>query len=138
MIEFAIVAMVLMLMVFAGFEIDRMILVYTAVANSAKAGVRYAIVHGSDRSSGAGADGESGGLDASQVVTVVKNFASSGVLDRSAVNVLVQYPASAPMVQGNGIGSTVIVKVSYTYDPFVSILPLRVPLSSEARGIIVY
>ena len=54
------------------------------------------------------------------------------------MNVLVQYPASAPMVQGNSIGSTVIVKVSYTYDPFVSILPLRVPLSSEARGIIVY
>ena len=67
MIEFAIVAMVLMLMVFAGFEIDRMILVYTAVANSAKAGVRYAIVHGSDRSGGSGADGESGGVDASRL-----------------------------------------------------------------------
>lgn len=139
LVEFAFIAMALMMMVFGGFEFSRMALVYTAVANSAKAGVRYAIVHGADRAAGSGTDGQSGAVDSSQVVTVVSNFASAGVLNTSNLTVLVQYPAATPgSPNGNSIGSTVIVKVSYPYDPFFSIMPLRVPLSSEARGIIVF
>lgn len=138
LVEFVMIAMLLVLLVFAGFEFSRMALVYTAIANAAKAGVRYAIVHGANRSGGSGADGASGGLGSDEVVTVVKKFASSGALNSSGVTVLVTYPASAGTNPGNSIGSTVIVKVSYVYDPFVSLLPLRVPLSSEARGIIVF
>jgi Flp pilus assembly protein TadG len=137
-IEFALITFLLMIIIFAGIEFDRMVLVYTAVANSAKAGVRYAIVHGSHRT-GSGPDGPSGGLDPTQVVTVVQNFASAGILDTSLLNVSVTYPASTPPTDpGNNTGSSVIVKVVYPYDPFVSILPLRVNLSSQAQGIIVY
>ena len=138
LVEVASIAVAVMLMVFAGFEFSRMVLVYTSVANSAKAGVRYAIVHGSDRSGGSGVDGASGVSDYSQIINVVKNYASSWALDPSTLTVQVQYPASTETNPGNSIGSTVIVKVSYQYDPFVSVLPLRVPLSSQASGIIVY
>jgi len=131
-----------MLVIFASIEFDRMILVYTTVANSAKVGVRYAIVHGGHRSGGSGADGASGAADPSQVRTVIKNFASAGILNTALLDdahVSVQYlDSSDPTTDpGNTIGSRVSVTVTYPYDPFV-VLPLHVNLSSSAQGIIVY
>jgi Flp pilus assembly protein TadG len=138
-IEFALIAFLLMIVIFAVIEFDRLALVYTTMANSAKAGMRYAIVHGSHRSGGSGADGASGALDSTQVVNVVKYFASAGILDTSRLSVSVQYPSSAsPTDPGNGIGSGVLITVSYPYDPFVTVLPLRVNLVSTSRGIIAY
>ena len=40
-------------------EMGRMLLVYTTVANAARAGVRYAIVHGSTRTAGSTVDSAS-------------------------------------------------------------------------------
>ena len=38
----------LMFLVFGGIEMDRMLLVYTTLANATRAGLRYAVVHGVD------------------------------------------------------------------------------------------
>jgi Flp pilus assembly protein TadG len=136
MIEFVLMAVLLMLVIFAGIEFDRMVLVYTTLADSARAGVRYAIVHGEDRT--ATGDAASGATDTSAVVTVVKNFAAAGAFDTSALSVTVSYPASTGVTDpGNTRGSVVAVSVAYPYDPLI-VLPLHVTLRSKTQGIIVF
>ena len=129
LIEFAFVTLLLMTVIFAGFEFDRMVLVYTTLASATRAGVRYAIVHGSDRT--ATGDPASGPSDSSNVVTVVKRFASMGTFDTGSLNVTVNYPVD------NKPGSLVKVSVSYPYSPF-SVLPLHVNITSASQGIIVF
>ena len=129
LIEFAMVMFLLMIVILAGVEFDRMVLVYTALGNSARAGVRYAIVHGSDRT-GTG-DPPSGPGDQTAVIAKVKQYASAGMLNTTALNVVVNYPVN------NKPGSLVKVSVTYPYDPFV-VLPLHVNITSATQGIIVF
>jgi hypothetical protein len=134
-IEFAFIAFLLFLVIFASIEFDRMLLVYTTMANAAHVGVRYAIVHGSHRT-GTGPDGQSGpGADPPEVVNRVKYYAAAGVLDTSRLTVSVTYPD--PYLPQNRPGAVVIVSVSYPYDPF-TLLPLRVNLRSTSEGVITF
>jgi Flp pilus assembly protein TadG len=136
MIEFAFIAFLLMIVIFASIEFDRMLLVYTTMASAARGGARYAIVHGSYRT-GTG-DPPSGATDTTAVVAKVKSFASAGPLNVNNLNVVVEYPAaSVSNPSGNSQGSLVIVTVSYPFDPFTA-LPLGVTLRSTSRGIIVF
>ena len=120
----------------------RFLLVYTAMDNAARAGARYAITHGHDRSSGSGVDGESTQASHSQVDTVVKNFASTGALNVSNVTVTVNYcPAGSGCSAGsNTVGSIVEVKAVYLYDPFIGWFTQLsgVSLQSTSRGVITY
>jgi Flp pilus assembly protein TadG len=131
LIEFALVAFLLMMVIFAGFEFNRMILVYTTLASASRAGVRYAIVHGSDRTGSSGSDPASGPLDTSYVVAKVKQFASMGTLNTDNLTVTVDYPVN------NKPGSLVKVSLSYPYNPFV-VLPLNVNITSATQGRIVF
>jgi hypothetical protein len=118
LVEFSLVTFLTIILLLAVVEISRMVLVYTTVANAARAGARYAVVHGSDRTGG-GADGPSGpGNNPAQVVTVIKNFASAGA--------------------SNLPGQLLSVTVIYPYDPFTSYFPLRVRLGSVTQGVILY
>ncbi|SRR5260221_164132 len=127
-------AFVLMIMAFATIEFGRMALVYTTVANSARAGARYAIVHGGKRT-GTGVSGPSGTGNTTQVVNGVKNFASAGLLDITRLTVTVTYPDIFPQ---NDPGKRVNVTAVYPYDPFTTFLPLRFNLGTTTQGIIVF
>ena len=108
-----------------------MLIVYTAIANAASAGTRYAIVHGSSRS-GSGVDGASGPGSYTQVQTVVRNYAAASPLDSTRLTINVTYPDSS-----NNPGNRVRVAVIYPYDPFTwTALPLSVNLSSQSQGVI--
>lgn len=135
LVEFAFVALVLVATLMGVVEMGRMILVYTTMANAARAGARYAMVHGGDRT-GSGTDGPSSATSYSEVQTVAQNFASAGLLNGSNVTVAVTYPKHTALVPGNFPGDTVDVTVSYTYDPligyFSSILNKTVSSTSEA------
>jgi Flp pilus assembly protein TadG len=132
LVEFALVALVLFALIFSVVEMGRMILVYTTLADSARAGVRYAIVHGSTRT-GAGVDGPSGpGDNPANVVTTVKNLASAGLLDITKLQVSVTYPDGT-----NDPGFRVSVRTVYPYDPF-TVLPLGVNLGSITESVIVF
>ena len=131
-IEFAMVTLLLMIVILAGIEFDRMVLVYTALANSARAGVRYAIVHGSDRTGASGSDLASGPGDKTAVIAKVRQFASAGMLDTLKLIVTVDY---IPL--DNKPGTLVKVAVLYKYDPFV-VLPLGVKITSATQGYIVF
>ena len=137
MIEFGLVAIMFVIVLLGIVDMGRMVLVYTTLAQSARAGTRYAIVHGKDRTGtiGSTADAPSGPSNYTQVQTVVKNYASAGLLNLSNLNVAVSYP--------NGTyspGSPVTVTVTYTYDPLVSYYSrlLNVSMSSSSQGVIVF
>lgn len=127
LVEFAMVAMMLFTMVFACFEFDRMLLTYTSVANAARAGARYAIVHGS---TGGVVSGPAD--DPAAVVTAVRRMAVLGMLDLDQLDVRVRYPDGA-----NNPGSRVTVTVAYPYDPWFPI-PVNPNLASTSAGVIVY
>lgn len=119
-------------------ESARLMLAYTTLADAARAGTRYAIVHGSYRT-GSGADGPSGPGNTGNVADVVKQITTAAGL--SASKVTVSDTATEPMYPDdtNNLGARVRVKVSY---PFASVLPLLAPFSvtigSTSEGIICY
>ena len=145
LVEFAVSAFLLVMVLLSVIEMTRFLLVYTALDNAARAGTRYAIVHGADRS-GTGVDGPSGPSGYSQVQTVVKNFASTGALNVSNVTVNVNYcpvgsncPVACNTVP-NAVGCIVQVQAAYLYDPFIGWFTQLsgFSLQSKSRGVIVY
>ena len=131
LIEFALVAVQLCLVLFSLIEFSRMVLVSTTVAHAARTGVRYAIVHGGNRT-GTGVDGPSGPSGYTEITSNVTKYASTGLLDTSRLTITVTYPDG-----NNDTGSRVSVTVVYPYDPFV-VLPLHFNLGSTTQGIICY
>lgn len=112
-VEFSLVAVMFVILLVSIVEIARMMLVFNTVANSARAGARYAIVHGVNRT-GSGVNGASGPGSTTQVETVVKNFSKAGLLTTSNLTVTVTYPNG-----DNKAGSPVRVTVTYPYDAFI-------------------
>ncbi len=123
-IEFSLSALMLVLVVFGVFEASRMLLVYTTVANAARAGARYAIVNGSDSSSPA---------TLTTTTTVVQNYLSA-----APINV-----ANA-VITGSGFGgvpgTTIVVSVTYPYDPWILYYThlFSINISSRSAGVITW
>jgi len=138
-VEFSLLTVLLIMIMLSVVEMSRMILVYTTMADAARAGVRYAMVHGGERSGSGpnGASGPSSGTSCTcpEVSTVVNNFAAAGLIDTASVNTTVTYPDSS-----NAAGSRVTVKVDYTYNPLVGyFVPyLSRTLSSTSQGVITF
>jgi Flp pilus assembly protein TadG len=124
LIEFAFVLLPLLALIFGSIEMDRMLLAYNALTESARAGVRYAVVHGTY------ADGsDCSAATKTNIKNVVKIFAGMGMLDASRATITVTCQ------DGTGhIGSPVSVDVAYVYDPFTSFFPLSVTLRGSAKG----
>jgi Flp pilus assembly protein TadG len=134
MVEFSVVALLTAITLLFVVEIGRTVLVYTTVANAARAGVRYAVVHGSSRATGSTVDSASGpGSSPAQVVTVVKNFASAGLLTTSRLVVTVTYPGGS-----NAPGQYVTVSAVYPYDPLTTYFSKTLRLGSASQGIIAF
>lgn len=125
-IEFALLAFTLLVVLFSGIELDRMVFVYLNLADAAKAGTRYAIVRGSTRPSGASSPG-----DPSPVSNIVRYYATG--VTPSRLSVQVNY-----LDGNNRPGSRVQVLVSYPYDPWIKLPFLGVTLSANSQGRIVY
>jgi Flp pilus assembly protein TadG len=134
LIEFSLVAVMTMLLLLFVVEMGRILLVYTTVANAARAGVRYATVHGSSRATGSTVDNASGpGANPAQVVTVVKDFAGTGLLTLSLLVINVTYPGGS-----NAPGQSVNITVVYPYNPLTTYFSKTLRLGSASQGVIVY
>lgn len=134
MVEFSLTCFLLGMLMLAVIEIGRMMLVYATVAEAARDGARYAIVHGSSRAAGAGTSNACGpASNPPQVISVVTDFASAGVLNPSRLVITVNYPGGS-----NAPGQLVSVTVKYPYDPLTTWLPLDVTLGSTTEGVIVF
>ncbi len=133
LVEFSLVALLSVILLLSIVEISRMALVYTTIANAARAGARYSIVHGGTRT-GSGVDGPSGPApNPPQVLTVIQNFASAGLLSTGNLSISVTYPGAS-----NAPGQMVSVTVIYPYDPLTSYFPFRVRLGSMSQGVIAF
>jgi len=130
LVEFAIVAFTLLLVMFAGLEVDRMLFVYTNLADATKAGIRYAITHGNDRSSGV-----SGPSDSSAVQDLIRYYVTG--IDKSTLTITVTYTDVDGDGVANGAGDTVRAVVQYPYTPWM-LLPFHATLSSTSTGRITF
>jgi Flp pilus assembly protein TadG len=134
LIEFSLIAFTFVMLLLGVVEMGRMVLVYTTIANAARVGARYAIVHGGERT-GTGVDAPSGPGSTTQVQTVVADFAGAGLVNTANVITVVTYPDAT-----NVAGSRVAVTVTYPFDPLIPFFQslLGRTLSSTSEGVITY
>jgi Flp pilus assembly protein TadG len=141
LIEFALSMVFIVLLFLAFIELVMLIYTYNVLADSAKEGVRYAIVHGTDLDAGH-CSGPGTTLTAPPVICtdatgtnvhdVVTKYAGMSLHSPAGMNVTVSYvdSSSAPP-------NRVRVVVSYTYQPFFGLVP-KVPVNAAAEGRIMY
>lgn len=142
-IEFALVIILLMVMVLSILEIVLLMNTYNVLADSAKEGVRYAIVHGANNTFKVGPtcpcvklDGPPAppGIaaeDPSNTYGVVKTYAQYSLHDVSGMTVTVSYPDVAP---ANQPPNRVQVVVSYPYQAFFGMGWPTVTVNAAAEG----
>jgi Flp pilus assembly protein TadG len=128
--EFALVAPVLFLLALGILEGGRFILHYEALNNATRAGIRYAIIHGSNSIDPTGPPDDATGADIRQAVA----DAALGLVTVGDLTI------PAPVYSGpNGVnnkrGSEVSLTVSFTYGPIVPILP-SITITAEATGVV--
>jgi Flp pilus assembly protein TadG len=133
LVEFSLIAFMFIIVLLGVVEMGRMVLVYTTIANAARAGARYAIVHGSDQT--VSSSGPGSPCTCPQIQTVVKNFASAGLVNTSLLTITVNYPNGV-----NTPGNPVQVTVTYPYDPLVKYFSslLNDTMGSTSEGVITF
>jgi Flp pilus assembly protein TadG len=139
-VEFALTIVFVMILIIAAIEMILLIYTYSVLADAAKEGVRYAVVHGygvgvancSGPGNGATACTDSTG---SNVINVVKTYASASFHDSNAVasNTAVSY------LDGSSVApSRVQVTVSYPYQPIFGLGWPTVTVYAASEGRIVF
>ncbi len=155
-VEFVLTALFLILLIFAIIELMLMIHSYNVLADSAKEGLRYAIVHGSNSGCPSGPstapdiDGPAAppGTDpgcvssvpSSGLYGVVRTYAQYSFHDTSAMTVTVDYDPGGNNPGGaacNDPSCLVRITVSYMYQPFFGLGWPTVTLNAAAQGRIV-
>jgi Flp pilus assembly protein TadG len=129
MVEFALSILLTVFVIFWTFEMVMMVYTYTVISDSAKEGVRYAIVHGANSGT------PSTPKDTSAVDAVVKDYAKYSLHDLSgtALSVATAYPDAT-----NKAPHPVSVTVTYQYQPYIN-LPFTSPtITATAEGRIAY
>jgi len=137
LVEFALVSLGLVMLLFGVVELCRLVLVYTTISNAARVGVRYATVHGSDNSA-----------SLSTVQGVVNGYLSAATVYAPNATVNVCYGASlssytaCPSSAGSpgAPGTAVTVSVSYPYNPIISYFSSfsLINLASTSQGVIAF
>ena len=147
-VEFALVVIFLFILVLSILEMLFLMQTYNVLANSAKEGVRYAIVHGANNSypagptcpcakiDGAAASSLAVAEDPTNTYGIVKTFAQYSLHDTSAMTVTVTYgPADTPAVSPlNKTPNRVQVVVTYPYHPFFGLGWPTVTVNAAAEG----
>jgi Flp pilus assembly protein TadG len=137
--EFILSIFTMMFVIFWIFELVMAVYTKNVLADAAKEGVRYAIVHGKGNGNCSGPNTPvCPDPTGANVIAQVQNFAQMTLHDTSAMTVTVQYldnaGGSATTVDPN---TRVRVEASYTYVPYI-VLPWVTPtLNSAAEGRIV-
>ena len=122
LVEFALIAPLLMLLVLATIDGARAVFAYNTIANAAREGARYGIVHGATSSTPVGP-----GVNETELVTHVEQFTRS--FPAPDIAVTPTWPQGS-----NSDGSPVAVQVTYQYRPLfgglIGIGPMTLRASS--------
>ena len=145
MVEFLLVATFLVLLFVGILQMILFMYAYNTLANAAKEGVRYAVVHGTGNSncSGPGSSSvtcpDNAGNGYKNVKTVVVNFASVSFqnIELSEVNVDYNPNGANGSSACNVAGCLVQVTVAHTYTPFFGLSWPTVTMNAAAEGRIV-
>jgi Flp pilus assembly protein TadG len=129
LVEFAIAALITLLLVLAVVEFSRIMLVYTTLADAARLGTRYAITHGTVPGNSLPTPGDI----QSGVNAVVQKFLAPATVNVDAAVISTFFPNGTTTP-----GNPVQVTVSYPYNLLLSSLPLSVTLSTTSEGVITW
>lgn len=122
LVEFAMVALLLMMLLVGIVDVSRLMLTYTTIANAARAGTRYAIVHGTTQTGNCG-----------DATTYIKAYLSAAAMSTASSALTITAPACA------SAGSTVTTSVSYKYVPLTAYFwSTSITLSSTSKGVVVF
>lgn len=132
-VEFVLAIVFLVLFIIGILELLLMVYTYSVLADSAKEGVRYAIVHGSGNSVASGPACPCSAIDGPPGTGAVKTYAQYSLHDTSTMTVTVTYPDTS-----NDPPSRVRVAVSYPYQPFFGFGWPTVTVNAAAEGRIQY
>lgn len=134
MVEFALVAPVFFLLLFAIIEGGRFVFYYEALNSATREGARYAIIHGSNAADGCPSGPMPGGtpscdLTGAKVKEAVRKAALglAGSGDFTSLDVI--WPLN------NGRSNPVTVRAAYSYRPVMPLLP-RITIGSESTLVI--
>jgi hypothetical protein len=126
-LEFILTIMTIMFVMFWMWELVMMTYTMNVLSDSAKEGVRYAIVHGLEGSTAC-----SGSPDTTAIVSRIQDFAKMSLHDMSAMTVTVTYQGSC-----NLPGNWVRVVIAYPFVPYIN-LPVNYTLHATSEGRIVF
>ena len=136
-VEFALTVVFVFLLILGSLEMIVMIYTYSVLADAAKEGVRYAVVHGTGV--GAACSGPGGGgitctdATADNVKTTVTKYTSYSFHNSSAMTVTPTYPDASSVAPNR-----VRVTVSYPYQPIFGLGWPTVTVNAAAEGRIVF
>lgn len=143
-VEFALVIVFLMVLALASMELISLIHTYNAVADAAKEGIRYAVVHGTENSAPSGPTCPCIDIDGPAAPPgsipgygsgygVVQTYAQYALHDITGITVTVTYPdtANAP---ANKAPNRVQVVVGYPYRPFFNLGWPTLTVNAAAEG----
>ena len=144
MVEFALVALMLFLLVLGMLELIGMMHTYNTLADAAKEGVRYGITHGTGNSIPSGPTCPCNDIDGPPApfgaqpgfgsgYGVVRTFAKYSLHDVSGMTVTVTYPDSAN-APANQPPNRVQVVVSYPFAPFFGLGWPTITVQAAAEG----
>jgi len=139
-VEFALTALFVILLIVGAIELIVMVYTYTVLADSAKEGVRYAIVHGTgvgaSNCSGPGGSGTTcTDSTAANVTAVVTKYAGYSFHDSTAIGngVTVNYVDSSSVAPNR-----VQVTVAYVYQPIFGLGWPSITVNAAAEGRIAF
>jgi hypothetical protein len=132
-VEFILSLFFVFIVILGALEMIMLVYTYNVLADSAKEGVRYAIVHGSDNGSPSGPTCPCAPIDGAAGTGIVKTYAQLSLHDTSAMTVTVTYPDGT-----NVPPSRVRVQVTYPYQAFFGMGWPTVTVNAIAEGRIAY
>lgn len=135
-VEFVLSLMGFLFVIFCSWELLMAMYTVSVLGDAAKEGVRYAIVNGSTPphiqcSNASG--GTSCSTDPFNVKGRVLDYAKASGHDISALTVNVSYPDGT-----NDVPNRVIVNVTYTYVPYISLSFFHPTVTTSSEGRIVF
>jgi Flp pilus assembly protein TadG len=137
-VEFALTTLIVMVILFGAMEFIVMIYTYNVLADAAKEGVRYAIVHGTGKGAANCSGPGGGGISCSDstganIQSVVSNFTRVSFHNSAAMVVTPSFPDSS-----SAAPSRVRVTISYVYQPFTNLGWPSMTVNAAAEGRIVF
>jgi hypothetical protein len=146
-VEFALVIVFLMILILSMLELLTLMHTYNVLADAAKEGLRYAIVHGTQNSTSSGPTCPCADIDGPAAPPgtvpgygsgygVIKTYAQYSLHDMTGLTVTVTYPDTANP-PANQSPNRVQIVVAYPYRPFFNLGWPTVTVNAAAEGRII-